>query len=162
MNSLVSSHPLYPILVTVFTIVKNATDQNILRVSDFFKFFISDAFKNFCKKILASYKYNINSPMDKYLINILYIQLINFRDALCICKCRYPELVSEMLAQRVETAHRQNFSSKAQKILNDWFQKHPSPDFATKEAKEELSKATGLTIKQVSTWLINKRRRSLK
>jgi hypothetical protein len=45
--------------------------------------------------------------------------------------------------------------------LVNWSQQHQSHPYATKKEKEELAIKTSLSIKQITTWLINVRRKIL-
>jgi hypothetical protein len=45
--------------------------------------------------------------------------------------------------------------------LVNWLQQHQSHPYATIKEKEELALKTSLSIKQITTWLINVRRKIL-
>jgi hypothetical protein len=45
--------------------------------------------------------------------------------------------------------------------LVNWLQQHQSHPYATKKEKEELALKTSLSIKQITTWLINARQKIL-
>ena len=46
-------------------------------------------------------------------------------------------------------------------VLVNWLQQHQSHPYATKKEKEELALKTSLSIKQITTWLINARHKIL-
>ncbi|KAK4142511.1 homeobox and c2h2 transcription [Dichotomopilus funicola] len=57
---------------------------------------------------------------------------------------------------------RQKFSRHAKwstRILNQWFFSHPDHPYPTEEEKSDLATRTGLTVRQISFWFINARRR---
>jgi hypothetical protein len=45
--------------------------------------------------------------------------------------------------------------------LVNWLQQHQSHPYATNKEKEELALKTSLSIKQITTWLINARQKIL-
>src|SRR5262249_35220151 len=105
-----------------------------------------------------------NTDLDKYLERLFFVLLCLFSQVLNVLDAReFLELEREAKGEPIlppkATKHRPNFSSKAHSILNEWIQSHPNSTDATNEAKLELSKATGLAVRQVSRWLVNKRRR---
>jgi hypothetical protein len=55
-----------------------------------------------------------------------------------------------------------NHSKVATDILKQWFATHLDDPFPTDQVKHALSKATQLTVQQISTWFINERKRVLK
>ncbi|KAJ6230698.1 homeobox protein transcription factor [Anaeramoeba flamelloides] len=59
-------------------------------------------------------------------------------------------------------SRRKNYPKNTRRVLNKWFFDHLEKPFPTKEEKQELSLKTSLTIKQISTWFTNARRRKLK
>jgi len=52
---------------------------------------------------------------------------------------------------------RRNFTKQATEVLNEYFYAHLSNPYPSEEAKEELSRACGISISQVSNWFGNKR-----
>merc|ERR1712048_21219 len=52
---------------------------------------------------------------------------------------------------------RRNFTKQATEVLNEYFYSHLSNPYPSEEAKEELSRACGISISQVSNWFGNKR-----
>ena len=49
------------------------------------------------------------------------------------------------------------FTKQATEVLNEYFYAHLSNPYPSEEAKEELSRACGISISQVSNWFGNKR-----
>jgi hypothetical protein len=58
-------------------------------------------------------------------------------------------------------SHRRGISLDSIIVLQTWLDSHLSNPYPTREEKEELAKATSLTVKQVSTWFSNTRKRQL-
>jgi hypothetical protein len=55
---------------------------------------------------------------------------------------------------------KKNLLNAAQrKALMDWYTSHPVHPYPSKSEKEQLSKVTGLSLKQIDNWFINTRRR---
>ena len=53
-----------------------------------------------------------------------------------------------------------NFTLYQKNILNDWLEKHYYHPYPSDLEKKELTKKTGLTIKQLNTWFVNNRIRN--
>ena len=51
------------------------------------------------------------------------------------------------------------YDKKTYEVLKNWFTKHESHPYATKEQKIDLANLTSLSEKQVTAWLINARRK---
>ncbi|ELU09790.1 hypothetical protein CAPTEDRAFT_100741 [Capitella teleta] len=52
-----------------------------------------------------------------------------------------------------------SFPETARRILQDWLDHHFAYPYPNQQEKESLSRSTGLTVQQVSTWYANHRRR---
>ena len=50
-----------------------------------------------------------------------------------------------------------NYSREAKDILKNWINENESNPYASESQKIELAKQTSLTVKQITTWLINER-----
>lgn len=55
-----------------------------------------------------------------------------------------------------------NHSKVAVDVLKEWFMANINSPFPCNEVKNKLAESSGLDLKQVSTWLINERKRILK
>uniref|UniRef100_A0AC34EZS5 Homeobox domain-containing protein n=1 Tax=Panagrolaimus sp. ES5 TaxID=591445 RepID=A0AC34EZS5_9BILA len=64
--------------------------------------------------------------------------------------------VNELIIDSLPQKHRNTFTEGQKTTLLEYFEVCPVPDEAT---KEEISKKTGLTDKQISTWFNNRRSR---
>lgn len=113
------------------------------------------------------YRYKMNqnnADLDKYMERFFFVLLCLLPRMLAILdNGEFSDSMRELKGEPIpllKTAKRRpNFSLKAQNMLNEWIQNHPNSAEATNEVKLELSEATGLDIRQISRWLVNKRRR---
>ena len=55
-----------------------------------------------------------------------------------------------------------HFTPRVTAILNSWFEKNRSSPYPSEEEKEQLARATKLTVKQIRYWFANKRTRTLR
>ncbi|PYI09582.1 hypothetical protein BO78DRAFT_308107 [Aspergillus sclerotiicarbonarius CBS 121057] len=69
------------------------------------------------------------------------------------------EFTDEELASRNDGQHKPRFSRKGAKVLRDWLYRNQHAPYPTEEQKARFSQQTGLTVKQISTWFANARRR---
>lgn len=63
------------------------------------------------------------------------------------------------LKLNMKSKSRPNFPKKALFILQDWLRTHKDHPYPSMESKERLRDITGLSIRQISDWFINARRR---
>lgn len=110
---------------------------------------------------------NNSSELDNYMELLLFSLVYRLTEILNIDA--FDQMIGSIkdvdISQPTDPSgqrRRPNFSCYANSVLSLWIASNPDPVAATKEKKEELSRLTGLTVKQVSTWLVNKRRRDLK
>lgn len=154
------SHPLYPLVLDLgktFATKKVITEDILENFYDRI-----ESYRNHSQKHFSDQSCNIDSFMETMLYALLYslVQSLSREGFDEIESFIQSEIVGNAPEQEnIPSPKRNNFPAKAVSILSDWFSKHPSPSEFTKEAKEELSQKTGLTVKQVSTWLTNRRRR---
>ncbi|KAK6988543.1 hypothetical protein R3P38DRAFT_2434136, partial [Favolaschia claudopus] len=50
---------------------------------------------------------------------------------------------------------RRRLPQNATDLLTTWLHCHPEHPFPSKEVKKQLSRATGLSLSQISTWMTN-------
>lgn len=112
-----------------------------------------------CNSISEIKKKRIGTDDEKREEMRVYIMLVSLAGLLNLDKLADLDVNSKNSAKS-EKRSRQNFPKQAQKVLEEWVRTHPSAAECTKESKEELAQKTGLSVKQVSMWLVNRRRRS--
>lgn len=72
----------------------------------------------------------------------------------------------EATAEQQESSNRKGkapvvrHSRTSKRLLQEWFTSHSSWPYPTDQEKESLSEQTGLTVRQVSYWFVNSRRRN--
>lgn len=67
---------------------------------------------------------------------------------------------SLFILQDQHAAKKKRFSREAVETLKLWFAAHSSNAYASKEEKIQLAEETGLSVKQVSVWLTDMRRKT--
>ncbi len=75
------------------------------------------------------------------------------------------EVVRTVLSLRSEYTHakkNRKLNSKANKLLNEWFEFHLDNPYPSEAEKQLLAHQCGITVEQLSTWFCNKRSRSKK
>jgi len=77
-------------------------------------------------------------------------------------KVRAPRMKVSSCGTRRVNRPEHNHNKEVTAILKSWYQAHQSAPWPTDDEKKDLSERSGLTIRQVSTWFINQRKRKLK
>jgi hypothetical protein len=67
----------------------------------------------------------------------------------------YDQHSSDVVGLRESKRSRNRLSDHATQYLLGWFEEHVTSPYPTKEQKEQIANATGLTTKQVRNWYVN-------
>lgn len=140
-------HPLHPYIITLLKALSEGYEDNselVSRCSEIVKL---------CEETNVS-----RCSIDQYMIKLIYSLLHSLKEVIEVLKTESESVVSDENDLSNHT-HRQNFPQSTVALLEQWFKEHPVAADCTPDAKHELCQLTGLNIKQVSTWLVNRRRR---